>query len=121
MSTLISIDGDPDDVRGTGAQIRALAESLGAQAATIASEIETTEAGQPWGDDHFGQSFKTQQNGYFSVPDGADKPLNEILKDDLNHAGDGLAKIGDGTMAAMSDYERTDGLNGQQINKVRDH
>jgi hypothetical protein len=118
MSTLISIEGSPDDIRGTGAQIKALAEDLGTQAGSIVSEIETKEAGRPWGNDHFGRSFETQQNGYFSVPDGANQPFNEILKDELHHAGDGLGKIGDGTMGAMNDYQMTDGLNGQQINKV---
>jgi hypothetical protein len=121
MSTLINIDGNPDDVRGTGAQLKAMAEDLGAQAASIASEIETKESGQPWGNDHFGNSFKTQQNGYLSVPEGADKPFNEILKHELNNAGEGLGRIGDGTMGAMNDYQLTDGVNGQQINKVGEH
>jgi hypothetical protein len=118
MSTSINIDGSPDDVRGTGAQLKAMSEDFAAQAASIASEIETKESGQPWGNDHFGNSFKTQQHGYFSVPEGADKPFNEILKHELSNAGDGLGRVADGTMGAMNDYQATDGVNGQQINQV---
>src|SRR5262249_57570235 len=84
----------------------------------MAGGMEREESGQPWGNDHFGNSFKTQQNGYFSVPEGADKPFNEILKHELSNAGEGLGRIGDGTMGAMNDYQLTDGVNGQQINKV---
>ncbi|MEN3305056.1 MAG: hypothetical protein V7603_1258 [Micromonosporaceae bacterium] len=118
MSSLVSVEGSPDEVSGTGSLIKALSADLGSQTTGIVSEINTLEAGQPWGNDHFGESFKNQPQGYFSVPEGGDKAFNEILKDELGNAGDNLGKIGDGVTHAMMDYQVTDTTNANTIKKL---
>jgi hypothetical protein len=118
MSSLVSVEGSPDEVRGTGALIKSMSADLQAQASGIAADINTLEAGQPWGNDHFGDSFKNQPNGYFAVPAGGDKPFNEILKDELTNAGENAGRIGDGIMAAMNNYQLTDHANDQDISKL---
>ncbi len=121
MSTLVSIEGDPNEVRATGALLKAQSADLGSQASALAAEIEAKEADQPWGNDHFGASFKDQPNGYFSVPEGANKPFNDVLKDELNNAGAELSRTADGIIGAMNDYQLTDGLNSRQIKDVGAH
>jgi hypothetical protein len=118
MSSLVSVEGSPDEVSGTGALIKALSADLGSQTTGIVAEINTLEAGEPWGHDHFGNSFKNQPQGYFSVPEGGDKAFNEILKDELSDAGENLGKIGDGISSAMMDYQVTDSSNAAKIQKL---
>jgi hypothetical protein len=118
MSSLVSVEGSPDEVSGTGAMIKAMSADLGAQTASIAAQINTLEAGQPWGNDHFGESFKHQPQGYFSVPEGGKDAFNEILKKELTDAGDNLGKIGDGISRAMMDYQVTDSTNSTTIQNL---
>ena len=115
MVEFVSVDGSPDEVRGTGAQIKALGATLDAKAQQLVSDINTKETGAPWGGDHFGEEFK---KGYFQTPEGSDKPFNEALKDELGDVGDRINRIGDGIMGAMNDYQLTDGTNSQTISTV---
>jgi hypothetical protein len=116
MSNYLDVDGSPMDVRAVGAQLQAQATAFNEQAQEILGEISTIEDGQPWGNDHFGTSFKEQ---YFRpVEDGA--PVSDAIKDNMVAVGEELDRTGAAIMGAMDDYERTDTQNSSDIANVRD-
>lgn len=115
MSTYVEVNGNPDDVTGTGARLKAAAQSFGAQAQSILNEITSIEAPQPWGSDEPGQAFLTSYN---QTPQGSDTPFSQALQDDLTTAGEHLDKAGDGIMLAMVEYQSTDQTNSDAIKTV---
>ena len=117
MPTYLKIDGNPDEVSGTGALIKAQAEAFAGKAQGILSEIDTLEGGAPWGADATGQSFHHQ---YTAVPQGSDKPFNEALRDELQNAGKDLTKTGDGVILAMTGYQSNDTTSASDISRVKD-
>jgi hypothetical protein len=117
MSTYVDLHGDPDGVIGIGAMLRARAESFNAQANGILSEINSKEAGAPWGDDETGKGFLDQ---YHAKPEGADGPFDEVLKTKLQNAGNDLGKLGDNTVNAIVGYLSSDTISSNDITKVKD-
>ncbi|MFC7547929.1 hypothetical protein [Plantactinospora sp. GCM10030261] len=116
MGTYIEIDGDPDTIGATGARLRAMAETLRAQARSIQSEIETVHNERPWGSDSYGTAF---EGSYYQVPEGCEEPLPSMVADGLTHAGERLTSVGDGTVRAMSGYQSVDIDSAVDIDRVR--
>lgn len=115
MSTYVEVNGNPDDVTGTGARLKAAAQSFGAQAKSILGEIQSIDAQQPWGSDEAGHAFLTSYN---QTPQGSHTPFSQALQDDLSTAGEHLDKAGDGIMLAMVEYQSTDSTNSDSIKSV---
>ncbi|HKT00947.1 MAG TPA: hypothetical protein VJT31_15575 [Rugosimonospora sp.] len=116
MSTYIKVDGNPDDVTGTGARLKGQAESFKAQVQSVLGDIESIEADAPWGTDDPGQAF---MKSYNQTPEGGGTPFSQSLKDELGNAGDQLSKAGDGIMLAMTQYQGTDTGNSSDIKNVK--
>jgi len=125
MSTYVSVNESPDEVSGLGAQLKAKADALNASAQGILADIQGKEAGAPWGGDPTGNDFYNKQ--YHVVPPtegGGDPapgtlPANDALKDKLLHAGEDLAKVGDGMIDAMVGYQSVDNTSAIDLSKVK--
>jgi hypothetical protein len=115
MGTYLNVDGDPNELVGKGAILRAMAESFAAQARALRGEISAIEGEAPWGADSYGEAFR---NTYYTQPDGADQPLPTLVSTGLDKAGERLSKVGDNTVLAMTDYQGTDAGNAGQINQA---
>ncbi|MEH1130097.1 hypothetical protein [Micromonospora sp. CPCC 206061] len=115
MGTYLKIDGDPNEIGGTGAILRSMAESFSTEARAVVGDITTIEGEQPWGGDSYGNGFRETYN---KVPDGADKPLRAIVQDNMSAAGERLTKVGDNTVLAMAEYQGTDDDSGQKIRQT---
>src|SRR5689334_20513861 len=116
MSTYIKVQGDPDDVTGTGARLKAQADSFSAQAESLLSDIQSIDAGRPWGGDEPGRRF---EESYNQEPEGGGAPFSQSLQDSLSKAGDQLGKAGDGIMLAMAEYQGTDTTNSDDIRNIK--
>ena len=125
MSTYVSVNESPDEVSGLGAQLKAKADALNASAQGILADIQGKEASAPWGGDPTGNDFYNKQ--YHVVPPtegGGDPPpgtlpANEALQDKLLHAGEDLAKVGDGMIDAMVGYQSVDNTSAIDLSKVK--
>jgi hypothetical protein len=116
MSTYVNVHGDPDDVTGTGARLKAAAETFGAKAQAILTEIQSIDSSRPWGSDEPGRAFDEQYN---QVPPGGNTPFSESLQTEMSSAGEHLNKAGDGIMLAMTGYQSTDVVNTNDIKNVK--
>jgi len=116
MSTYVNVNGNPDDVTGTGARLKGQAESFGAQVKSILGDIQSIEAQQPWGTDEPGQAFLASYN---QQPAGGGAPFSQSLQDEMSTAGEQLGKTGDGIMLAMVQYQSTDSTNSDDIKNVK--
>lgn len=115
MGTFINVDGDPNEVRGTGAGIRAMAEVFGGDIRGILSKINGLDASRPWGSDSFGEDFNKQYNQIGE--DG--KTASDRMKGWLQQAGEGAESASLKTMRAMDGYQAEDHRGGIDINSVR--
>ncbi len=116
MSTYVKLNGDPDDVTGVGARLKAEAETFGGKANAILNDIQSIEGGQPWGSDEPGQAFIKQYN---QTPDGGGTPFSESLREELGNAGQHLSQTGDAIMMAMAEYQSTEIVNTNDIKSVK--
>ena len=116
MGTYIDIQGDPNDLTGRGAMLKAIAEKFKAQADAVASQIAGVEGEQPWGHDKFGDAFVQFYN---QPPEGGGDPVKDQIKQGLDEAGHLLGQVGDRTILAMTEYQGTDSENASDINSTR--
>src|SRR5690349_1238920 len=116
MSTYVNVNGNPDEVTGTGARLKAQAEEFSSQVKSVLSDIQAIDAQQPWGGDDPGQAFL---KSYHQEPEGGGAPFSQSLQDEMSTAGDQLSKTGDGVMFAMVQYQSTDSLNDDDIKNVK--
>ncbi|GAB3161178.1 hypothetical protein GCM10027290_68020 [Micromonospora sonneratiae] len=116
MVTFIDIDGDPNQVSATGAVLRAMAEGFRGKIQGIKGEISGIESERPWGNDKYGKAFETTFN---QVPDGGESSLRDSVADGMSRAGDGLIKVGDTTILAMTSYLGVDIEGETEINQVQ--
>jgi hypothetical protein len=112
MGTYIDIQGDPNDLTGRGAMLKAIAEKFQAAAGGVASQIADVEGEQPWGHDKFGDAFV---KFYTQPPEGGGDPVKDQIKQGLSEAGDLLGKVGGKTILAMTEYQGTDAENAADI------
>src|SRR5258706_11737869 len=125
MSTYVNVHGSPDEVSGLGAQLKAKADALQAGAQGILGDIQGTEAGKPWGGDPTGNDFYNKQYHVIPPTEGGGEPpegtlpANEALQDRLLHAGEDLAKVGDGMIDAMVGYQSVDATSAIELSKVK--
>lgn len=112
MVTYLDVDGDPNEVGGTGAILRSMAESFRTQTQAILGEINAVHAEQPWGADKYGTAFRET---YYMVPDGAEQSLPDMVDEGMSQAGERLTRVGDGTVRAMAEFQGTDTDNAHQI------
>lgn len=115
MGTFFKIEGDPNEVSGTGAVLRSMAESFRTETQTVLGEINAVHAERPWGADSYGNAFETT---YYQVPEGGEKSLPEMVQEGMSKAGERLTKVGDGTILAMTEYQGTDTDNAANINQA---
>jgi hypothetical protein len=115
LGTYLRVDGDPNEVSGTGAILRSMGETLNNRAQGILGDINAVEAERPWGDDSYGQAFESTYN---VTPEGSDGPLRQAVADGMSRAGEGLTRVGDATVLAMSEYQGTDVENRDDINRA---
>jgi hypothetical protein len=115
MGTFLNVDGDPNEVAGTGAVLRSIAESFKTETQAVLGEINAVHAERPWGSDQYGNAFETT---YYAVPDGAEESLPDLVETGMNRAGDGLSRVGDGTILAMTEFQGTDIDNATRINET---
>lgn len=115
MGTYLDIDGNPLEVTATGAILRSIGASFHSESQAILGDINAVNAERPWGNDSYGQAFETTYN---VVPEGSDGPLRDAVDDGLSQAGDGLTKVGDSTVQAMTEYQGVDDENRTHINQV---
>lgn len=116
MSTYVNLHGDPDDVTGTGARLKAAAETFSTRSQALLNEIQSIDGSRPWGSDEPGRAFDEQYN---QVPAGGDTPFSESLQKELSTAGEHLGRAGDAIMLAMSGYQSTDIVNTNDISNVK--
>jgi hypothetical protein len=116
MGTYISIDDDPNQVRGTGAMIRSLAESFGSKVKGVLAEINATDSTRPWGADTFGQVFDRES---YNRVDSDSRPASEVVKGRLSDAGDLMSKVGGHVVRAMDEIQSADAEAGAAIKAVR--
>lgn len=112
MGSFLDIEGDPNEVSGTGALLRAMGESLQTEMQGPLGDIHAIEGERPWGSDHFGEAFDKTYDG---KPPGSDVPLREAVQEGMSHAGERLTRVGDGTIRAMTEYQGMDSQNAQDI------
>lgn len=114
-------DDGTDSVTSVGAQLLAKADAFKAQAQAILGEIQDKESGSPWngGDptDATGKQFEEQYHKDIDTGNGT-APFSQALQDKLQNAGDGLAKIGNGTITAMVTFNSTDAVSADDISKL---
>jgi hypothetical protein len=115
MGTYLDIEGDPNEVTGTGAKLRAMAESFQGRAQGILGDIRAVEGERPWGSDQYGQAFETTYN---VVPEGGEGTLRDSVQDGMQDAGGRLKRVGENTVLAMTEYQGTDADNAAQIDKT---
>lgn len=115
MGSFIDIQGDPNEVGATGAQLRALAESFEAKTKAILGDINAVEAERPWGSDKYGNAFEAS---YHQTGEGGDTPLSTDVKDGMSEAGRRLARVGQGTVMAMTEYQGVDAQNSADLRNV---
>lgn len=84
MGTFLNVDGDPNEVAGTGAVLRSIAESFKTETQAILGDINAVHAERPWGSDEYGNAFETT---YYAVPAGAEEPLPDMVQTGLSRAG----------------------------------
>ena len=116
MGTYVDIQGDPNDVTGRGAMLKAIAAKFKAEAAGVASKISGVEGEQPWGQDKFGDAFVKFYN---QPPEGGGDPVKDQIRDGLSEAGDLLDKVGGRTMLAMTEYQGTDSQKSADITSTQ--
>lgn len=112
MGTYLEIDGDPNEISGKGAILRSIGETFRARIQGLQSEIQAIEAERPWGNDKYGQAFESTYN---VVPPGSETRLRDDLSDGMSRAGEGLIKVGDKTVMAMTEYQAVDATNEAEI------
>ncbi len=111
MGTYVDVN-DPNGVAAVGALLRAKADALAAQAKQVLGDIQSHEAGAPWGADQVGADFL---KNYQQTPQGGGTAFDQSLKDELAGAGQDLARTGDGVMMAMVNFQGTDNGNAADI------
>ncbi|MFC7548808.1 hypothetical protein [Plantactinospora sp. GCM10030261] len=114
MGSFIRIDGDPNEIRGTGAKLRALAEAFSGDVQGIAGQIRTADSAKPWGSDKFGQEFDAQYN---KVDNG--QVISEAVKDRMTDAGELGLTAGNRVVRAMDGYQLADHDGERDINSVQ--
>lgn len=115
MGTYLKIDGDPNEIGGTGAILRSIAESFSVEARAVVGDITTIEGEAPWGGDSYGNGF---QETYNMVPEGGEQPLRTIVQNNMNEGPTRLTKVGDNTVLAMAEFQGTDDDNANKINQT---
>jgi hypothetical protein len=113
MGTFLKIDGDPNEVSGSGAILRSMAESFGSQAQAVLSEIQAIDGERPWASDKYGQAFEAK---YTEPAEGQDQPVRDLVQDRMSHAGEGLSRLGTQTVLAMTEYQGSDDQGATEIN-----
>jgi hypothetical protein len=115
MGTFLDINGDPNQVSGTGAVLQGLAETFRAKVTGIQGKIHGVEAERPWGNDKFGHGFETTYN---QTPKGSDKSLVDSVSEGMSGAGEGLSKLGGSVVRAMNQYQGEDHANETAIKQA---
>jgi hypothetical protein len=115
MGTFLKIDGDPNEVSGTAAVLRSMAESFRTQTQTVLGEINAVHAERPWGADSYGKAFETT---YFQVPEGGEQSLPAMVEESMPKAGERLTKVAEKTILAMTEYQGTDTDNATHLNQA---
>jgi len=105
---------DADKISATGARLAGLAEGLQAQVAGLKAEIAAIEAERPWGNDHFGDGFRTS---YMEPVDGQ-PPLRDAVLDGMDASGGLLADVGDMALQAMTRFKGGEAQNAAEIRAV---
>ncbi|GAB3813971.1 hypothetical protein [Micromonospora zhanjiangensis] len=116
MGTYLDIDGDPNEVAGTGAVLQGLAETFKAKVTAVQGKIHGVEGERPWGNDKFGHGFETTYN---MKPEGSDEKLVDSVSEGMSKAGDGLAKLGGNVVRGMNQYQGEDHAGGTDIKQVQ--
>jgi hypothetical protein len=115
MSTYLNLQNDPGELAGIGIALKALATTFGTDAKAILADIESIEAGRPWGADGAGDAFL---HSYNHAPATGGAPFAQSLRDELAKAGTDLGQMGDGVVLAMADFELNDVMSAQDIKNV---
>jgi len=116
MGTYLDINGDPNQVTGTGAILQGLAETFKAKVSGVQAKIHGVEAERPWGNDKFGHGFETTYN---MKPEGSETALVDSVSEGMSKAGDGLSKLGGNIVRGMNEFQGEDFAGGTAIKKVK--
>jgi hypothetical protein len=116
MGTFLDIDGDPNQVAGTGAVLQGLAEGFKAKVSGVQAKIHGVEAERPWGNDKFGHGFETTYN---MKPEGSETKLVDSMSEGMSKAGDGLSKLGGNVVRGMNAYQGEDHAAETDIKQVQ--
>lgn len=115
MGTFLKIDDDPNRIGGTGAVLRAMAESFKTESSAVLGEIQAIDAEQPWAQDQYGQAF---QSKYSEVQDGQEVSARDYAQTQMSDAGDRLIRVGEQTVLAMSEYQGVDQQGATEIHQA---
>jgi hypothetical protein len=117
MGSYLDIDGDPNQIAGTGAILQGLAETFKAKVSGVQAKIHGAEGERPWGNDKFGHGFETTYN--MPIAEGSKEKLVDSMSEGMSKAGDGLAKLGGNVVRGMNEYQGEDHAGGTGIKQVQ--
>lgn len=111
-SSYVSVKTSPGDLIGKASQIVGAGDDYVQTVNGIISDIDGWEQNPDLGNDSFHAEFI---KSYTKVPDGGDKPSNELVKQNMKAAGAATSKAGQTVVNAMIAYMGSDAENATKI------
>jgi hypothetical protein len=120
MSNFVEINEDPDEIRGRGAVLAGQGQAFDARTQELVSQVESLEAGAPWGSDKYGTQFLNNENGGYHSTKNTDVPFNEYVKTGSADLGQKIVRTGEAIEGAMTGYQFADIDNQTDISAVQE-